>query len=291
MTRQEAVQALMPIKEQLLSQVGEKVKSRHIHGERMDVIIGGKVHRMLHYPGGKEKAPVYFDIHGGGMCWGMMEEGDLLCHRMNEQLGIEVYALDYPLVPDAFFPEGLNWLYDTVSHLVAHKEEFHLDPDRMIVGGRSAGGNLSAALSIMARDRGEFHFACQVLDHPVLDMGLGIVDESSRYYGEGALPKELVDLLSTAYCTEEEKKSLYCSPLNASTEELKGLPPAVIQTCELDCLRPDGDLYAARLKEAGVPVISHCYMGVLHGFTEVEGPEEKNGQQYLIDGIRTLMKL
>lgn len=73
-------------------------------------------------------------------------------------------------------------------------------------------------------------------------------------------------------------------------EELRNLPPAVIQTCELDSLRPDGDRYAEALRQAGVSVIAQCYAGVPHGFTEVEGPEELRGQQWLIEGIRKLME-
>lgn len=281
-------QLLRQAKEQVLAQVRQKVANRHIHGELMVVEIEGEAHRMLHYASEKENPPVYFDIHGGGFVWGMMEEGDLLCHHINEQLGFEVYALDYPLGPDVRFPTALHDLYNTIDYLRRHAERYHFDPMKMVVGGRSAGGNLSAALCLLAKQRGAFQFACQVLDHPYLDL-CHIIDDNLRYQAEGALAPQLMDELAAAYAEEEERRSCLCSPLNASLDELNGLPPAVIQTCELDSLRPDGDQYANKLRMAGVKTIHHCYPNVGHGFTELEGPEEINGQDWLIRSIQEIL--
>lgn len=290
MISQEKMEMLKQAKEASLQRVRELVGKRHIHGVYEEVWIVGKRHRMLHYPSGKEKAPVYFDIHGGGFAWGMMEEGDLFCHHVNEQLGFEVYALDYPLGPEARYPEALYDLYEVIRYMKDHAEQFAIDQECMIVGGRSAGGNLAAALCLLAKERGEFFFAAQVLDHPYLDL-CGLIPEDERYQGEGALPYSLMNELAAAYAEDEERESVFCSPLAANGEQLKSLPSAVIQTCELDSLRPDGDLYAKRLADAGVPVIHHCYPGVAHGFTELEGPEEISGQNWLIEGLRNILQI
>ena len=288
MISSEKMALLRQAKQQTLAQVRQKVAERHIHGEYMEVQINGNIHKMLHYPSDRKNPPVYFDIHGGGFVWGMMEEGDLLCHHINEYLGFEVYALDYPLGPEARFPEALNYLYETIDAMRSQSGKYNFDPDMMVVGGRSAGGNLAAALCLLAKGKGEFQFVCQVLDHPYLDL-CGIIPEDQRFVGDGALPYSLMLELSAAYAEDNELKSPLCSPLNATNEELQGFPCAVIQTCELDSLRPDGDLYASKLAKAGVPTIHHCYPGAVHGFTEQEGPDEIPGQNWLIDSIRSLI--
>ena len=289
MEREAARQAIREIKVQMLQGVQAMVDKRHIHGELLEFMLHGQMHRMLHYRSAAEHAPVYFDIHGGGFAWGMMEEGDLLCHKICEQLGFEVYAFDYPLVPEVEYPSSLEWLYETICYMWEHHEEFHFNPEKMVIGGRSAGGNLAAALCLLAKERGQFQFSCQVLDHPYLDL-CGMIKTEERYQGKEALSADFMELIANAYAPQEMRTEVFCSPLHALPEQLRSLPAAVIQTCELDYLRPDGDAYAAKLKEAGVQVKAHCYPAVAHGFTEVEGPEESNGQQWLIEGIKQFLK-
>lgn len=279
---------LLDLKKEALENTRKRLEQRTLSGKLTEVEIHGKIHRLRRYDCGKAKAPVYFDIHGGGFCWGMMEEGDRFCQRVCEKLGYQVYALDYPLTPENRYPSALYWLYDTIQYLVEHAEEFCIDPEQMLVGGRSAGGNLSAALCLLAKQRQEFQFAGQILDHPYLD-ACGIIPDEERYLGPEALTLELMELLASTYASLEERKESLCSPLKASDEELRNLPPAVIQTCELDSLRPDGDRYAKRLGENGVEVIAHCYPLVPHSFTEVDGPEEERGQQWLMDGMQTII--
>ncbi len=279
-TREELEQA----KGALIAKVREQVRRRHIHGISVDLDAGGVPHKALFYPAQTDRAPVFFDIHGGGFCWGMMEEGDLYCHRRNEKLGFAVFSLDYPLMPDAVYPQALEWLYESILAVLEHAGEYGIDPQDVMVGGRSAGGNLAAALALLSRDRGAFSIRLQVLDHPLLDC-CGVLDNSLRYSGEGSLPVFMLERLEAWYADEEQRKEIYCSPLNAAEEELRGAPPAVIQTCEYDSLRPDGDAYAEKLRSAGVPVCSHCYPAVLHGFTETEGPEQENGIRWLLDAI------
>lgn len=288
MISQEKLEQLRQAKAQALELVHQKVQQRHIHGTFEEIEFDGQVRKVLHYPSRRENPPVYFDIHGGGFVWGMMEEGDLLCHHINEQLDFEVYALDYPLGPDVRFPAALHELYRTIDYMRRYAGKFHFDPKAMVIGGRSAGGNLAATLCLLAKERGAFQFACQVLDHPYLDL-CGVIPEAQRYQGEGSLPYALMNELAAAYAEGEEQKSFLCSPVNADLGTLKGLPPAVIQTCELDSLRPDGDLYASMLADAGVRTVHHCYPGAVHGFTELEGPDEIPGQNWLIEGLRSLL--
>lgn len=278
---------LEKVKSILIGKVRDQVGHRHIHGRPIVLDADGVPHRALFYPARTPGAPVFFDIHGGGFCWGMMEEGDLYCHRLNERLGFAVFSLDYPLLPEAVYPEALEYLYGSVRTVLSRADEYGIDSERVMVGGRSAGGNLAAALALLSRDRGEFRIALQVLDHPLLDC-CGVLDNSLRYRGGDALPIEMLESLENWYATPEQRLEIYCSPLNAKAVELRGAAPAVIQTCEHDSLQLDGEVYAEKLRSAGVPVLFHCYPAVCHGFTEVEGPEQENGIRWLLDAIRKM---
>lgn len=261
-----------------------------IYGEYLKLEISGRMHMLIHYNSGRSQAPVYFDIHGGGFYWGTIEDGDLLCHDICCQLGFDVYALDYPLGAQAEYPCALEWLYDTINYLRLNTESFHFDREKMFIGGRSAGGNLAAALCLMAKDRKEFSFAGQILDHPFLDLS-GIIQKDQRYTGLNAMPPEFIEIMSNAYANESNRKDSYCSPLNASKEQLQGLPPTIIQTCEWDSLRPDGDIYADKLTDSGVLVFSHCFPGAIHGFTQTQTPEGIKGRQWLMDRLAELVSM
>ncbi len=278
---------LEKVKGFLIGKVSDQVSRRHIHGRKIEMDVDGIPHKALFYPARRDHAPVFFDIHGGGFCWGMMEEGDLYCHRLNERLGLAVFSLDYPLLPEAVYPQALEWLYGSILSVLSHADKYGIDPQHVMVGGRSAGGNLAAALALLSRDRGEFRISLQVLDHPLLDC-CGSLDNSRRYAGKDALPVEMLESLESWYATPEQRQEIYCSPLNAKMEELRNAAPAVIQTCEHDSLQLDGEVYAEKLRVAGVPVVFHCYPAVCHGFTEVEGPEQENGIRWLLDAIRTM---
>lgn len=287
-SRKEAQEKVLEMQKCNLRLVEEKIRKRHIHGEYKEILADGKRCRMLYYPGAQKDSPVYFDIHGGGMAWGMIEEGDLLCHRLNEQLGYACYALDYPLQPQHPYPEGLFWLYDMLRYIVSHEEEFPFDRERIAVGGRSAGGYLTAALCILAGRTGEFRINCQAPDHMAVDWTGSIREGKEIYCGEGALSEELLVLLGISYASPEQQREALCSPIFASKEELRKMPPAVIQTCEFDSLRIDGDTYAEMLRREGIPVVHRCAKGALHGFTEDEGPLQEAGIWFIVEGIHLL---
>ena len=277
---------------QKLVQMNERKtrKKERPAGEKKSIVIDGKEHMIRCYPCGREHAPVYFDIHGGGWVWGYMEESDRILRRMSRELGIDCYAIDYPLVPQMVYPDSLFWVYDTIAWLYRHADDFGFDSSWMAVGGRSAGGTMAAALCILAKQRGEFQFSCQVLDYPAADLGGGLIPDEERFTDDKeALPISLLHLLADAYATKDQQRESTCFPGWASEEELTGLPPAVIQTCERDSVQVDGAYYEKKLREAGVPVVSQCFPGVLHGFDAMGGPEEAEGITFLIRGMRQFL--
>ncbi|MGN1193124.1 MAG: alpha/beta hydrolase [Dorea sp.] len=281
---------LKEIQAKTMEMFRQQKAGRKLFGERKEIWINGKVHRMMCYGIQNKNVPVYFDIHGGGFTWGTIEDGDLFCQELHDRLGFQVYSLDYPLVPDAEYPEPLMWVYETIDYMRRNSELYGFDADQILVGGRSAGGNLAAALSLLAKEKGDFQFLCQVLDHPWLDL-CEIIPEEERYLGEGALGSDVMKGLALGYADEEQQKDIYCSPLNADVGQLKGLPPAVIQVCELDSLRVEGERYAEKLEFAGNQVKIRCVPGVLHGFTEEDSGNGEEGRRWLIEKIAERMKL
>ena len=280
----DAVKAqLAAIRPQMMAMFADQRKDIPVYGEKMELSLEDGRRQVLHYPSGKEKAPVYIDVHGGGFTWGTIADGDHFCREVSHAFGLEAYAVDYPLTPDAEYPAQLYWVYETICYMRDHATQLHIDTDCMIIGGRSAGANLAAALCLLAKAKGDFQFAAQVLDHPWLDL-CGLIGWSAdeRYLGEGALTQEVMTGLALGYADLPQLGEVFCSPLAASKEQLTSLPPAVIQTCELDSLRPEGELYARQLEEAGVMIRYHCMEGAAHGFTESETQIGEQGRQWLI---------
>lgn len=289
MTREEIRKQVGEFRLPLIAMFAEQGKDREFHGERMTLHIEGKEYRMCHYASEQENPTVYFDIHGGGYSWGTMEDGDLFCHLLCKELGYEVYAPEYPLTPESEYPEALYYIYDMIHYMRLHAEEYHFNPNQMIIGGRSAGGNMAAALCLLAKERGDFQFVCQILDHPWLDL-CGLLENDKRYHGEFSMGMDNLKALAIAYAPEEKRSDIYVSPLAATDEQLKNLPPAIIQTCEWDCLRLDGDEYAKRLETVGVPVIHHCFKEVIHGFSQDVTKEGEQGRQWLKRALVQMME-
>ena len=265
----------------------EKNRDRRFAGRIIHAGSGEDGHSFRFYPAGEETRPVYIDIHGGGMCWGAMENADLLARMMNEQLGIHVLAPDYPLVPEAEYPEQIEYIYGTILEIVRRAEEYRIDPDRMIIGGRSAGGNLAAAITMLSARRQEFRFIGQILDHPWLDL-CGKISWEQRGGDQRILSETTMKTLALGYAPPEKQAEMTCTPLNAPHEVLSALPPAVIQTCGLDPMRPEGAAYAEMLKKAGVPVLEHCFPDVPHGFSEEDDENGQAGRQWIVDAVRRM---
>lgn len=258
------------------------------YGEPMSVVVKGIERTMYFFSSGKGTAPAYFDIHGGGFAWGTKEDCNFYGHELAEQLGMNVYSLDYPLSPEHVYPSQLEYLLETIDYMVQNSEKYGIDPDRVIVGGRSAGANLAAALSIRARNQTAWKFSAQVLDHPWLDIK-GMIPDSERYMPEGMNFMDSLRLLGSAYASDEEKEHMDCSPILAGKDVLCQVAPAVIQTCEYDSLRNDGDVYAIKLQEAGNRVIHRVAPEATHGYTEENHSKAEEGRQWLITALKEIL--
>ncbi len=203
-----------------------------------------------------DQAPSILFIHGGGWVVGGVDSLDYLCANLCDRLGVAVVAVDYRLAPEHRFPSGLEDCYDALTWLAARA------PGPIAVVGDSAGGNLSAALCLLARDRGGPAIAHQTLIYPSLDATMESPSMTINEH-EGLTRADMAMTLQL-YLGDHDRRDPLVSPIHAPN--LSGLPPAFIVTADCDVLRDDGPRYAERLRAAGVAVRWENYPDMPHAF-------------------------
>ena len=262
-------------------------KPAQVAGREMLISIpNGEMRALFYAPDSPAPAPLFVDLHGGAYIFGSPEEDDHFCMSLCRALGMAVVSLDYPLAPEARYPEALMQIYAAIQALRSDATRYGIDPQRVAIGGHSAGANLATAICMMARQRGDLPLLCQVLDHPALDLGCTL-PQQARHRDEQELSQALLDFGAGCYASPEQYAlDSLCTPCIAEREELEGLPPAVVLTCEHDSLRTEGEVYASMLVGAGVELHFLRFPGAIHGFTVFPGPLREAGQKFLFDSIR-----
>ncbi|MET1124162.1 MAG: alpha/beta hydrolase [Archaeoglobaceae archaeon] len=233
----------------------ERVDDRVIRGRNGEIRI--RVYQQ------RPDTPVMVYFHGGGFVICSIETHDALCRRIARLSGATVVSVDYRLAPEHKFPAAVYDCYDAAKWVADNAGELEVDASKLIVAGDSAGGNLAAAVSILARDNGEDFIKHQVLIYPVVNFATPSL--SMLEYGESmTLDLEVMSWFSEQYFAREEDK---LNPLaSVILANLEGLPPALVMTAEYDPLRDEGELFAALLRRSGVEASLIRYCGVLHGF-------------------------
>jgi len=248
----------------------------------------GPLRVRLYRPAGPAPPlPLVVYFHGGGFVLGSLDDYDPLCGPLTERSGCLVASVDYRLAPEHPFPSAVEDCDTALRWLVEHAPDLGADPERVAVAGDSAGGNLATVVALLARDRGAPRLACQVLIYPVVQM----VEEteSLRAFGEGLLlTREMMEWFRAHYLRrEEDARDWRASPLRAPS--LAGLPPTFLLTAEYDPLRDEGEAYARRLQEEGVPVVLKRYGGMIHGFVSLPWVFDA-GREALEDIARALRR-
>ncbi len=227
----------------------------------------GPVNVRIVRPAGSEGTlPVVFFIHGAGWVFGNAHTHDRLVREL--AVGAEAAAVfpEYDLSPEAKYPTAIEQNYAAAQWVFEHGAEKGLDPGRFAVAGDSVGGNMSAVLTLMAKERGDVRIAQQVLLYPVTDANFD-TDSYHRFAEHYFLAREGMQWFWDQYTADESQRSeIHASPLRATLDQLRGLPPALIITAEADVLRDEGEAYASKLREAGVPVTHVRVGGVIHDF-------------------------
>ncbi|WP_209123313.1 alpha/beta hydrolase [Alkalihalobacillus sp. BA299] len=228
-------------------------------------VEGAEIGLRIYTPKGDGPFPVFVYYHGGGWVLGDLEVVDPLLRSLTNSTECLVVSVDYRLAPENKFPVPVEDCYAATKWVSENIAKYNGDPSRIAVGGDSAGGNIAAVVPLMAKDRGGPDIAYQLLLYPVTDFRFNTqsyVDNGKGFYLEEPAMHWFADQYFSN--TEVEKLHPYASPLLA--KDVSGLPPALVITCEYDVLRDEGEAYAERLKEAGVPVELTRYDGQIHGF-------------------------
>lgn len=230
--------------------------------------------------------PVLLYFHGGGWVVNDIDTHDGICRSLANATPCIVVSVAMRQAPEAKFPAPVYDCFASAQWLAANAVALGGDPQRIAVGGDSAGGNLAAAVTLLARDRGGPHLVFQLLIYPVTDYyepGTPSYDEN----GEGfTLDRAFMVWAWENYLTsKEDANNPLAAPLKAP--DLSGLPPAFIMTAEYDVLRDEGEMYARRLRDAGVRVTCKRYQGMMHGFI-IRPKILDKGKQGLADAAEAL---
>jgi acetyl esterase len=222
--------------------------------------------RIVRPAGTAEVLPVVMYFHGGGWILGDRDTHDRLIREIAVGVEAAVVFVDYSRAPEARYPVAIEQAYAATRYVAANAADLRIDPLRLAVAGDSVGGNMAAAVTLMAKKRRDPKIAFQVLFYPVTDSAF---DTSSyTHFADGPwLTKRAMEWFWDAYLPDPAaRKQPTATPLNASLDQLAGLPEALVVVDENDVLRDEGEAYARKLSDAGVRVTSVRYNGTIHDF-------------------------
>jgi len=226
---------------------------------------------------------VLFFIHGGVWIVGNFQNHQRLLRDLVVRSGQVGVFVEYTPLPAAKFPTQLEESYAALKWVATHAGEFGADGTRIAIVGNSVGGNMTAALTLMAKDRKGPTIAYQVLFVPATDASVD-TDSYHEFATGRFLPRAFMKYGWDLYAPDEKtRNNPYVSPLRASNMELEGLPPALVVTAENDPLRDEGEAYARKLKEAGVAVTATRYNGLIHDFMLLNAIHDVRGVQECLD--------
>jgi acetyl esterase/lipase len=222
--------------------------------------------RIVRPQGAAGILPVIVYMHGGGWILGNAATHDRLVRELAVGANAAVAFVEYTPAPEAHYPVAIEQGYATAQWITRNGASKGLDASRMAVAGESVGGNMTAALALMAKQRGDVTFVQQSMYYPVTDaaMNTASYDQfATGYY----LSRPEMEWFWDAYAPDKERRAeITASPNQATTEQVTGLPPSLLFVDEADVLRDEGEAYAAKLRAAGVPVTTVRYDGTIHDF-------------------------
>lgn len=259
------------------------VEDRTVPGPEREIPV------RIYTPEGTGSFGALVFYHGGGWVVGTLDGSDATCRALCNAAGCVVVSVDYRLAPETKFPGPVEDCYAATAWVAANAAAIGVDPNRIAIGGISAGGNLAAGVALMARDRGGPAIRHQMLVVPVVERRFDTPSYTEKAEGYG-LTRAAMQWYWDHYLRDgADAANPYAAPLRAAN--LAGLPPAHVLTAEYDPLSSEGEAYARALKAAGVPVEFTCYDGMTHGFFSMAAVIDK-GRRALDDAaaaIRTAL--
>ncbi|MGR6917727.1 alpha/beta hydrolase [[Actinomadura] parvosata] len=239
--------------------------------------------RIVRPAGSTGDLPVIVYVHGAGWVFGNAHTHDRLVRELAVGAAAAVVFPEYDRSPEHRYPVAVEQCWTAARWIVEEGAARGLDAARIAVAGDSVGGNMSAALTLLAKRRGGLPLVRQVLFYPVTDASFDT--GSYEQFAEGYfLRRDAMRWFWDQYTTSpQERAEITASPLRATTEELAGLPPALIITAEADVLRDEGEAYAGKLRAAGVPVTAVRYLGIIHDFVMLDALRETQAASSAIE--------
>jgi acetyl esterase/lipase len=250
------------------AQASVKVDLSGVEVSDRSIAVGEQIIKLKVVRPGKVKGelPVFMFFHGGGWVLGDFPTHQRLIRDLVVGSGAVAVYVDYTPSPEAQYPTAINQAYAATRWVAEHGKDIGVDGKRLAVAGNSVGGNMAAVVALMAKEQKAPALRFQLLMWPVTNAGFD--SGSYQQFAEGHfLTKGMMQWFWDNYTTHPaERAQIHASPLNASAEQLEGLPAALVQTAEFDVLRDEGEGYARHLDAAGVPVTSVRYNGMIHDF-------------------------
>jgi acetyl esterase/lipase len=239
--------------------------------------------RLIRPSGVTAMLPVIVYMHGGGWILGNAVTHDRLVRELAVGARAALAFVEYPNSPEAQYPTAIEQGYATAQWITRDGASKGLDAGRMAVAGESVGGNMTAALALMAKERGDVRFVQQSMYYPVTDAAMNTASYeqfATGYY----LSRKAMEWFWDAYTTDPgQRAEITASPNQASIEQVAGLPPTYLCVDEADVLRDEGEAYAAKLRSAGVPVTTVRYDGTIHDFMLLNALSETRATRAAID--------
>jgi acetyl esterase len=234
--------------------------------------------------------PTVVYTHGGGWVLGNFATHERLVRDLTAQTGAAFVFVNYPRSPEARYPVAIEQVYATVQWVARYGAELGLDGSRLAVAGDSVGGNMTAAVTLLAKERGGPEMRYQALLYPVTDAAFNTA--SYEQFAEGPwLTRKAMQWFWDAYVPDVATRcEATASPLQATVEQLRDLPPALVITDEADVLRDEGEAYGRKLRQAGVGVTSVRYEGVFHDFMMLDALAETNATRAAITQTAQALK-
>jgi acetyl esterase len=249
--------------------------------------------RIFRPQGVKEALPVVMYFHGGGWVLGSKDTHDRLLRSLASESQVAFVFVNYTPSPEAQFPVPTQQAYEATKYVAEHGKELNLDSSRLAIAGDSVGGNMTAVVALMAKEKGTPKIMYQALLYPVTDAAMNTA--SYKQFANGPwLTKPGMNWFWNAYAPRmEDRKKITVSPLQASIEQLKDLPAALLITDENDVLRDEGEAYGRKLSQAGVEVTSVRFNQTIHDFAMLnplaDSPATKSAISMIARKLRSVL--
>lgn len=275
------------------AQAAVKVDLSGIEETRRSITAGryGLTLDIVHPAGGRAGLPAFVFVHGGGWVLGDYPTHRRLVRDLVVRSGCAAIFVNYTRTPEAHYPQPVEEVYAATNWVAANGAQIGVDSSRLAIVGNSVGGNMSAVTCILAKERGGPKLQVQILLWPIVDHDFDT--ESYRQFGEQRfLSRSLMMWMYDLYTKDPvQRRQIYASPLRATIEQLRGLPPALIQVAESDILRDEGEAYGRKLAEAGNEVATVRHAGMIHDFGLLNGLAHEPGTLAMLELAAARLRL